>query len=83
MTAKTVDDIVAILTRETGIILSGHSEKIMPDLPLASLGFDSLRFVELLVSVERHFGVKLMERGLSPDDLKTLNTLARRIQQVI
>ena len=82
MAAQEIHEIVAILTREARIVLSGRVEKISPDLSLAVVGFDSLGFVELLVSVERHFGVKLMELGLSPEDLKTLTTLARRIQQV-
>ena len=68
---------------ETEIIFTGRPVKISPEAPLASLGFDSLSLVELLISIERHFGVKLMEAGLSPDNLKSLHTLALRIHQVI
>ncbi len=78
-----LDPIIQTLVRETEIIFTGHSVKITPDAPLAALGFDSMSFVELLVAVERHYGVKLMELGMSPEDLKSLETLARRIHQVI
>lgn len=77
------DSIVRLLMRETEIIFTGRSVKISPEAPLAELGFDSMSLVELLVSIERHFGVKMMEIGLSPEDLKSLNSLALRVSQVI
>ena len=83
MSTADLDSITGVLMRETEIIFTGHPVKITPNAPLASLGFDSMSFVELLVSVEKKFGVKLMELGMSQDDLKSLETLARRIQQVL
>ncbi len=76
-------EILQVLLRETEIIFTGHSVKISPEASLAALGFDSMSFVELLVAVERHFGVKLMETGMSQEDLQNLETLARRIEQVL
>lgn len=79
--AKGAGDILEFLIRETGIILSGRTEKISGDAPLPSLGFDSLSFVELLVSIERKFNLKLIETGISPEDVQTLGALARCIQR--
>ncbi len=78
-----IQQIVQVLVRETEIIFTGHPVKISSDASLAALGFDSISFVELLVSIERHFGVKLLELGMSKDDQKNLEALARRVHQVI
>ena len=82
MSPKEFDEIVKILVRETEIIFAGQPVKISPDAPLASLGFDSMSFVELLVSIEKNFKVKLIEVGMRREDLKTLETLARCIHRV-
>ena len=73
--------ILEFLVRETGIILSGQKNEISEETPLASLGFDSLSFVELLIAIEKKFNLKLIEIGLKPDDMKTLGTLARCIHR--
>ena len=83
MAAREVDQILEVLIRETGIIFTGRPVKISPGSSMSELGFDSISLVELLVAVERHFGVKMMELGVSPEDLKTLETVARRIHQVL
>ena len=75
-------EILEFLVRETGIILSGRKNEISGETPLASLGFDSMSFVELLISIEKKFNIKLIEIGLPPDDMKTLGTLARCIHRV-
>jgi acyl carrier protein len=61
--------ILTFLIRETGIILSGKPQEISGDTPLASMGFDSLSFVELLISIEKKYNVKLIEVGMKPDDM--------------
>ncbi len=83
MTGRDLDSIIRVLVHETEIIFTAHPVKISSGAPLAELGFDSMSLVELLVAIERHFGVKLMEHGISPEDLKSLETLARRVHQVI
>lgn len=70
--------ILEFLVCEAGVILAGGKE-ISGDTPLASLGFDSLSFVELLISIEKKYKIKLIEVGLKPEDMQTLGTLARRI----
>lgn len=62
-------------------ILSVDNKKIKPEVPLHSLGVDSLSFVELLVFIEKEFKIKLMDSGLEAEDFKTVSSLARRISK--
>jgi acyl carrier protein len=69
------------LIHQIAAILSVDSKKIKPEVPLHSLGVDSLSFVELLVFIEKEFSIKLMESGLQTEDFKTISSLARRISR--
>ncbi len=75
------DTILEILVQETQMILPEHKEKVAPDAPLSSMGFDSITFMELLVSVERRFHIKLIELGMTREDMQTLKTLAHVIHR--
>jgi len=76
---KSIGDIEACLVREVAVILGEEPAAIAADRPLAELGIDSLSFVELLVTIEKNFGLKLMESGLTKEDFRTLRSLAKRI----
>jgi acyl carrier protein len=76
MDIKKIED---SLIKEVAVILEEDILNITADKPLGEMGIDSLSFVELLVAVEKSFGVKLMESGLTKEDFRTLGTLARRI----
>ena len=67
------------LISQIASILSVDRKKIKPEVPLHTLGVDSLSFVELLVFIEKEFSVKLMESGLLAEDFKTVSSLAKRI----
>jgi acyl carrier protein len=69
------------LIRQIAVILSVDSQKIKPEVPLHSLGVDSLSFVELLVFIEKEFSIKLMESGLTSEDFQTIRALAKRISR--
>lgn len=69
------------LIHQIANILSVDSKKIKPEVPLHTLGVDSLSFVELLVFIEKEFSIKLMESGLQTEDFKTISSLARRISK--
>lgn len=81
--AHTFQEILKELIDETAIILSVESSSVDPEKPLALLGFQSLTFVELLVSIERKYGLKLIDMGLKPEELKTLSSLAKRVCQEV
>ena len=69
------------LIGQIAVILSVDRKKIKPEVPLHTLGVDSLSFVELLVFIEKEFSIKLMESGLQAEDFKTIQALARRISR--
>jgi len=69
------------LINQIASILSVDNKKIKPEVPLHTLGVDSLSFVELLVFIEKEFKIKLMDSGLQAEDFKTVSSLARRISK--
>jgi acyl carrier protein len=74
------EDIQQTLITEIATILSMDEEDIDADTPLDSLGMDSIRFVETIIMIEREFGVQLMERGVTPEDIQDVQSLARCIE---
>lgn len=81
MNSKSTDEILEVLLSESATILSVDRGAFSADTPLATLGFDSMRFVELLVAIEVHLKVKLIEI-IQQEDLKTLRTLADCVNRV-
>ncbi|VAX38116.1 hypothetical protein MNBD_UNCLBAC01-1366 [hydrothermal vent metagenome] len=71
------------LTNEIAIILSKKPEEISFDEPLHAMGLDSLSFVELLVSIEKIFNLKLMDTNLAQEDFGSIKILAARIRAMI
>jgi acyl carrier protein len=69
------------LVQEIAIITNLEPTKIDAESPLHTLGMDSLKFVELLVSIERLFGVKLMESGIARKDFFTVRALSQAISK--
>ena len=49
---------------------------VTPDTPLRGLGIDSLRFVTLMLTIEKKFGVSLMKGGLRAADMQSVRNLA-------
>jgi len=79
MDPKCIED---TLISEVASILSQEPTEIAPDAPLHTLGLDSLGFVELLVFIEKTFGLALMELGLSREDFQTIRSLAACIHRL-
>ncbi len=76
-----VEEIVRALRKEISVITSREVSKIDPEGSLASNGINSMGFIELLLSVERLWNVKLVDAGLTMADVRTVNALAGRIRQ--
>jgi len=76
-----VKEIEKILMKEVSVILASDIDTIGADIPLEDLGIDSLGFVEILVSIEKNFNLRLMESGLTQEDFQTINSLADRISR--
>jgi acyl carrier protein len=77
-----LEEITEILRTETAGILALEPDGIGPDSPFQALGMNSLGFVELLVIIEKEFGLKLMETDLSRDDFQSIGSLAARISEM-
>jgi acyl carrier protein len=75
--------ITDILREEIAIITGQEKEDIDPDKSVAENGINSLGFVELLLAVEKHFQVKLMENSMSNADISSVNALAAKIEKII
>ena len=78
-TEDDVPRIAEFLRKELATVLATDADSIADDTPLTSLGVDSLRFVELLIIIEKEFGVRLIEAGLTRDDLADVTSLAKCI----
>ncbi len=81
MKEESVEEIVKSLRKEISVITSREVSKIDPEGSLASNGINSMGFIELLLSVERLWNVKLVDAGLTMADVRTVNALAGRVRQ--
>ena len=77
--ATTVDDVLVKLKEHVAFLLGVEAAGLAADQPLHLLGLDSMGFVDLLVFIEKQFGLSLMNSGLSQDDFASLAILAGRI----
>ena len=59
-------------------------EDIADDVPLfgAGLGLDSVDALELVLEIEREFGVKVSDEQLGQRVLRTVNTIVQLLEQV-
>ena len=64
--------VLASLKRALGNVLNVEAEEIDTSAPVYSLGLDSLMGVELAMSIETSFGVRLPEMGLGEQSLTQL-----------
>jgi acyl carrier protein len=65
----TLIELQSIIAKRFGV----PQEDLDPDRSLDAFGLDSLGFIEVLFSIEDHYGIKIPEQG---PELKTLNQLA-------
>lgn len=74
-------DVNAIIKRLGALFVeSFHIEVPSPDTDLLETGIlDSLQFVELLIQLEQHFGLRIKIEDIDLDDLRTLARIARLV----
>jgi acyl carrier protein len=63
--------------------LTGCSVAIKDDTRLADLDVDSISLVKIFVFIERHFGISLLEAGVTRDQIETFGSLVKYIKQTI
>ena len=80
---KSLEQIIEILCEEIAIITAVDKNKIELDKSIATNGINSLGFVDLLLVVEKHFQIKLMDNAMSSEDVSSINALAAKIEKLI
>jgi acyl carrier protein len=75
-TQLTAAEVEAALAHEIATVIGRDQKELTPETALQTLGLDSLRFVSILVSIEKRFGVRLLEAGLTRESLRSIATLA-------
>ena len=76
------DDIAEELCAFARRRLISESISIAPDTPLARIGIDSASLVELLLFIERRFGLGVPDGELTREHLVSLDALARCVAQL-
>jgi len=71
------------LVKQVAVILAVGTRQVSPNVPLHTIGVDSLSFVELLVFIEKEYEIKLMESGMTRDDFKDIRSLAKCISKAL
>lgn len=76
------DEVMQKLRSHVAMLLGVDAARVVTDQPLHLLGLDSMGFVDLLVFIEKQFGLPLMSSGLAHEDFASLSILSQRIVQV-
>ena len=66
------------------LMLDETSDEIADDMPLMgedSLGLDSVDALQLVVAIEKHFGLKLSDAEAAKGVLQSVNTIAAAITE--
>ena len=79
MANASIHDIEQKLIQEVALILRADPATIKADVLLPSLGLDSMGLVEILVWIEKEFGLRLIDTGMTREDFQTIRTMACRI----
>ena len=79
----TVQEIEEILSCGIAEIMSVENKTVAAATSLQELGIDSLGLVEIFVFIEKKFKLKLLESGLTKEDIKTVRSLAAYISKRI
>ncbi len=68
------------LTSEIARISGKNEQDLDPDQSLYSNGVNSMGFMELLLSVEKNWGIHLLKAGIHASDVKSIRALAESIR---
>ena len=81
MTELNLSEITAALKKEISIITGKKAEDLKETESLSFNGINSMGFVELLLTINRLWGVNLLEAGISISDVVSISALAEKIKQ--
>ena len=81
MTELNLTEITAALKKEISIITGKKPEDLKETESLSFNGINSMGFVELLLSINRLWGINLLDAGISISDVVSIAALAEKIKQ--
>ena len=81
MTELNLTEITAALKKEISIITGKKAEDLKEEESLSFNGINSMGFVELLLSINRLWGINLLDAGISISDVVSIAALAEKIKQ--
>jgi acyl carrier protein len=77
------DIIIEELKKYIGKNILAETVQIDADTDLKQAGIDSFSTVEIILFIERRFGVSIPDEKLLPDNFKTLQALAATVQELM
>lgn len=82
MSKLSTDELESALVQIVHDDLKLDDLELTPTTPLNSeeLGLDSLDFLMLITSIEKHYGIKLSAEELGPQAMRDIRTLAAHVQ---
>ena len=81
MTELDLTEITAALKKEISIITGKKAEDLKETESLSFNGINSMGFVELLLTINRLWGINLLDAGISISDVVSIAALAEKIKQ--
>ena len=81
MTELNLTEITAALKKEISIITGKKEEDLKETESLSFNGINSMGFVELLLTINRLWGINLLDAGISISDVVSISALAEKIKQ--
>jgi acyl carrier protein len=76
-------EITKKITEQIALSVGEDPSNIQPDTQMHEIGVDSLALVELFVFIEKEFNIKLMDSGISQEDIMKIDSLANSINKII
>ena len=77
---KILEDVEKILLTEIAVDLGRESLDPDEDLPAQGI-IDSLGVVRLIVSLEKAFGIEVIDEEVVPENFQSLNSLVKFVEQ--
>ena len=63
--------------------LTSFDGEIKDDTKLAEMDIDSISLVKIFVFIERHFGISLLDAGVTREQIETFGSIVQYIKQTI
>jgi acyl carrier protein len=77
-----LEDVQDALRQELAMVLNQPPAELALDLPLHEIGVDSIAFVELMVFIEKRFGISLLDAQLERKDIESLHAIASSVERL-